>query len=58
MARREGTNASYVQNFFSNKTTGMYAIFWPYNEEETKVNVNLAAAQNPAFDSGEGNISK
>jgi len=58
VARREGVNASYVQNFFASKTTGMYAIFWPYNEEETKVNLNLAAAQNPAFSSGEGNISK
>jgi len=58
VARREGTNASYVQNFFSSGSTGMYAIFWPYNEEETKVNANLAAAQNPAFSSGEGNITK
>ena len=58
MSRRESTNTSYVQNFFSNASTGMYAIFWPYNEEETKVNPNLAAAQNPAFGSGEGNISK
>ena len=58
VARREGINASYVNNFFANKSTGMYAIFWPYNEEETKVNLNLAAAQNPAFGSGEGNISK
>ena len=58
VARREGTNASYVQNFFSSPTTGMNAIFWPYNEEETKVNANLAAAQNTAFSSGEGNITK
>ena len=58
VARREGTNASYVQNFFSSKSTGMNAIFWPYNEEETKVNQNLANAQNPAFSSGEGNIVK
>ena len=58
VARREGINASYVNNFFASQSTGMYAIFWPYNEEETKVNPNLAAAQNPAFGSGEGNISK
>ena len=58
MARREGTNASYVRNFFSSASTGMYAIFWPYNEEETKVSRNLANAQNPAYGSGEGNISK
>ena len=58
VARREGINASYVQNFFASKTTGMHAIFWPYNDEEIKVNLNLAAAQNPAFSSGEGNISK
>ena len=56
--RREAVNGQYVQNFFGSQATGMYAIFWPYNEEETKVNLNLAAAQNPAFSSGEGNISK
>ena len=58
VAKREGINASYVLNFFSSSTTGMNAIFWPYNDEETKVNLNLAAHQNPAFGSGEGNISK
>ncbi|MBP5340290.1 MAG: RagB/SusD family nutrient uptake outer membrane protein [Prevotella sp.] len=58
MSRREGTNSQYVQNFFGSATTGMYAIFWPYNDEETKVNKNLADAQNPAFSSGESNISK
>lgn len=58
VARREGINTSYVQNFFASKTTGMYAIFWPYNDEEIKVNLNLASVQNPAFSSGEGNISK
>jgi hypothetical protein len=36
----------------------MYAIFWPYNDEETKVNLNLAAQQNPAFGTGESNIQK
>jgi hypothetical protein len=58
MSRREGTNSQYVQNFFGSETSGMYAIFLPYNDEETKVNPNLAAAQNPAFGSGEGSISK
>ena len=58
VAKREGINASYVSNFFASKTTGMHAIFWPYNDEETKVNLNLAKHQNPAFDSGEGNIVK
>ena len=58
VAKREGINANYVLNFFSSQTTGMNAIFWPYNDEETKVNLNLAKHQNPAFSSGEGNISK
>ena len=58
VARREGINGQYVQNFFSSPNTGMRAIFWPYNEEETKVSPPLAAHQNPAFGSGEGNISK
>ena len=31
----------------------MNAMFWPYNNEETKVNPYLKAAQNPAFNSGE-----
>ena len=57
MSRREGTNSQYVQTFFSGDM-GMHAIFLPYNDEETKVNPSLAAAQNPAFGSGEGNISK
>ena len=30
------------------------AIFWPYNEEELKVNGNLV--QNPAFGSGDNSI--
>lgn len=58
MANRESTNASYVNNFFGNSGTGMWAIFWPYNDEETKVSANLAAHQNPAFSNGETNISK
>lgn len=56
--KREAVNSQYVQNFFGSQTVGLYAIFWPYNEEETKVNLNLAKHQNPAFGSGEGNISK
>ena len=58
VSKREGINGQYVQNFFASQTTGLYAIFWPYNDEETKVNLNLAAHQNPAFGSGEENIQK
>ena len=58
MANRESTNASYVNNFFGNSGTGMWAIFWPYNDEETKVSTSLAAHQNPAFSNGETNIQK
>jgi hypothetical protein len=56
--RRDGINSQYVQSFFGSTTNGMYAMFWPYNDEEVKVNLNLAAVQNPAFGSGEGNIQK
>jgi len=45
--RRDVSNAEYVKNFFQK----MDAIFWPYNNDETKVNLNLV--QNPAFGSGE-----
>ena len=58
VSKREGINSQYVQNFFGSQSTGLYAIFWPYNDEETKVNLNLAAHQNPAFSSGEESISK
>jgi len=47
VSSREVSNSEYVKNFFKK----MDAIFWPYNNEETKVNLNLV--QNPAFDSGE-----
>ena len=56
--KREGINSQYVQSFFGSTINGMYAIFWPYNDEETKVNLNLAAQQNPAFGTGESNIQK
>jgi hypothetical protein len=56
--RRDGINSQYVQSFFGSTINGMYAIFWPYNDEETKVNLNLAAQQNPAFGTGESNIQK
>ena len=46
-ASRDGVDGSYLGTFFSR----MDAIFWPYNNEETKVNKNLV--QNPAFSSGE-----
>ena len=58
ISRRDGLNTQYVLNTFRSPSTGMWAIFWPYNDEETKVNPNLAKHQNPAFDSGEDNISK
>ena len=45
--KRESVNGQFVQNFFKK----MDAIFWPYNNEETKV--NKALVQNPAFGSGE-----
>ena len=45
--RRDVSNAEYVKNFFQK----MDAIFWPYNNDETKVNKNLV--QNSAFGSGE-----
>ena len=57
MGNRDGINAQYVRNFFSG-SVGKYAIFWPYYIEETKVSPPLANHQNPAFGSGEGNISK
>jgi hypothetical protein len=56
--KRESVSGQYVQSFFGSATNGMYAIFWPYNDEEVKVNLNLAAVQNPAFGSGEGSIQK
>jgi hypothetical protein len=45
--KREAINGQYVQNFIKKET----AIFWPYNYEELKVNLNLV--QNPSFGSGE-----
>jgi len=45
--KRESVNGQFVQNFFKK----MDAIFWPYNNEETKV--NTALVQNPSFGSGE-----
>ena len=45
--QRDDVNKQFVQSFFKK----MDAIFWPYNNEEMKVNKNLVA--NPAFSSGE-----
>ena len=45
--KRKGLNAQYVRSFLKN----MDAIFWPYNNDEMKVNKNLV--QNPSFGSGE-----
>ena len=47
--RKVTTGSSLIQN----KLTKMDAIFWPYNNDEIKVNKNLV--QNPAFSSGEDN---
>jgi len=44
---RDDVNKQFVQSFFKK----MDAIFWPYNNEEMKVNLNLVP--NPAFSSGE-----
>lgn len=45
--KRKGINAQYVRSFLKKED----AIFWPYNNEEIKVNKNLV--QNPSFGSGE-----
>ena len=45
--RKYTTNGSAVQS----KLSRMEAIYWPYNEDELKVNLYLE--QNPAFASGE-----
>jgi len=45
--KRDDVNATFAQNFFKK----MDAIFWPYNNEEMKVNKNLEP--NPVFGSGE-----
>ena len=51
--RKVTTGGSLIQN----KLTKMDAIYWPYNNDEIKVNKNLV--QNPAFSSGEdGNYQK
>ena len=43
--------ATIGQGLISNHLTKMDAIYWPYNLDEMKVNLNLV--QNPAFGSGE-----
>ena len=43
--------ATTGQGLISNHLTKMDAIYWPYNLDEMKVNLNLV--QNPAFGSGE-----
>ena len=51
--RKVTTGGSFIQN----KLTKMDAIYWPYNNDEIKVNKNLH--QNSAFSSGEdGNYQK
>ena len=43
--------ATIGQGLIGNHLTKMDAIYWPYNNDEMKVNLNLV--QNPAFGSGE-----
>ena len=43
--------ATTGEGLISNQLTKMDAIYWPYNLDEMKVNLNLV--QNPAFGSGE-----
>ena len=43
--------ATTGEGLISNHLTKMDAIYWPYNLDEMKVNLNLV--QNPAFGSGE-----
>lgn len=50
VSHRDGPNASLTQTFFSNADKWEWAIFWPYNYDETVVNKKLK--QNPAFGSG------
>ena len=45
--QKYSNNTAFIQNFLKK----MDAIYWPYNYEEMKVNLNLR--QNPAFGSGE-----
>lgn len=47
VTKRDDVNAQFAQNFFKK----MYAIFWPYNIEEMKVNRNLVP--NPVYGTGE-----
>ena len=47
VTKRDDVNSAFAQNFFKK----MDAIFWPYNNEEMKVNRNLVP--NPVYGSGE-----
>ena len=61
ISRREGSTQTLAaaalrkvttgSTLIANKLVKMDAIYWPYNYEELKVNLNLV--QNPAFSSGE-----
>ncbi len=65
-ARRQGTTQELVDAAMRKVTTGgtlianrlakMDAIYWPYNNNEVKINPNLK--QNPAFSSGESGSIK
>ncbi len=50
VSHRDGPNASLTQTFFGNADKWEWAIFWPYNYDETVVNKKLQ--QNPAYGSG------
>ena len=50
VGHRDGPNAQLMQNFFGNASKWEWAIFWPYNYDETVVNKKLV--QNPAFGDG------
>ena len=47
VTKRDDVNSQFAQNFFKK----MDAIFWPYNNEEMKVNKNLEP--NPVYGTGE-----
>ncbi|MBR3066205.1 MAG: RagB/SusD family nutrient uptake outer membrane protein, partial [Prevotella sp.] len=47
VVKRDDVNATFAQNFFKK----MDAIFWPYNNDEMKVNKNLVP--NPVYGTGE-----
>ena len=51
MLKHQGGRGTTAAGMIANHLTKMDAIYWPYNNDEMKVNLNLV--QNPAFGSGE-----